>query len=96
MRREVLPDVLEALRQQPCAVLQAPPGAGKTTTVPLAMLLQEPHYLQPQQKILVGWKHTPVCDARLGRCLRLVLTMTCLFVYVKPGTALAAVQACKL
>lgn len=55
--REVLPDVLEALRQQPCAVLQAPPGAGKTTTVPLAMLLQEPHYLQPQQKILVGWKH---------------------------------------
>lgn len=57
MRREVLPDVLEALRQQPCAVLQAPPGAGKTTTVPLAMLLQEPHYLQPQQRILVGWSH---------------------------------------
>jgi HrpA-like RNA helicase len=38
-------------------VLQAPPGAGKTTTVPLAMLLQEPHYLQPQQKILVRLKH---------------------------------------
>ncbi|WP_417678998.1 ATP-dependent helicase HrpB [Pseudodonghicola sp.] len=33
-----LPDLLEALRQQGRAVLQAPPGAGKTTRVPLAML----------------------------------------------------------
>lgn len=33
-----LPDLLSALRSQGQAVLQAPPGAGKTTVVPLAML----------------------------------------------------------
>ncbi|MDK3017520.1 ATP-dependent helicase HrpB [Pseudodonghicola flavimaris] len=33
-----LPPLLEALRQHGRAVLQAPPGAGKTTRVPLAML----------------------------------------------------------
>jgi ATP-dependent helicase HrpB len=35
---EVLPELLAALRAQGRAVLQAPPGAGKTTRVPLAML----------------------------------------------------------
>jgi len=34
----VLPQLLKALRTKGCAVLQAPPGAGKTTHVPLAML----------------------------------------------------------
>ncbi|OWU76235.1 ATP-dependent helicase HrpB [Phaeobacter sp. 22II1-1F12B] len=33
-----LPDLIDALRAQGRAVLQAPPGAGKTTRVPLAML----------------------------------------------------------
>ncbi|TDK42200.1 ATP-dependent helicase HrpB [Antarcticimicrobium luteum] len=33
-----LPELLEALRRHGRAVLQAPPGAGKTTRVPLAML----------------------------------------------------------
>jgi ATP-dependent helicase HrpB len=37
----VLPDVARALRDSGAAVLQAPPGAGKTTVVPLA-LLEEP------------------------------------------------------
>jgi ATP-dependent helicase HrpB len=37
----VLPELLTALRAAPAAVLQAPPGAGKTTRVPLA-LLNEP------------------------------------------------------
>jgi ATP-dependent helicase HrpB len=37
----VLPDLLHALREHDDVVLQAPPGAGKTTRVPLA-LLQEP------------------------------------------------------
>lgn len=37
----VLPSLLEALRASPNAVLVAPPGAGKTTRVPLA-LLNEP------------------------------------------------------
>jgi ATP-dependent helicase HrpB len=34
----VLPELLECLRARGRAVLQAPPGAGKTTRVPLAML----------------------------------------------------------
>ncbi len=34
----VLPDLVAALAGQPCAVLEAPPGAGKTTLVPLALL----------------------------------------------------------
>lgn len=35
---ELLPDVVESLRNQPTLVLQAPPGAGKTTRVPPALL----------------------------------------------------------
>lgn len=35
---EALPDLMAALRAKGRAVLQAPPGAGKTTVVPLAML----------------------------------------------------------
>ncbi|MBL4740524.1 MAG: DEAD/DEAH box helicase, partial [Sneathiella sp.] len=35
---EVLPELLFALNQSNCVVLQAPPGAGKTTTVPLCLL----------------------------------------------------------
>lgn len=35
---EVIPDLLRALRAKGCAVLQAPPGAGKTTLVPLALM----------------------------------------------------------
>src|SRR5688500_11129912 len=38
---EVLPRLIEALSKNTSVVLQAPPGAGKTTRVPLA-LLQEP------------------------------------------------------
>src|SRR5207249_1122327 len=34
----VLPELLNALRRQPCAVLRAPTGAGKTTRVPPALL----------------------------------------------------------
>ena len=35
---DVLQDLLQAVRAHGCAVLQAPPGAGKTTRVPLALL----------------------------------------------------------
>lgn len=35
---DILPDLVETLRRHGRAVLQAPPGAGKTTRVPLAML----------------------------------------------------------
>ncbi|AHM04149.1 ATP-dependent helicase HrpB [Roseibacterium elongatum DSM 19469] len=34
----ILPELIAALEAQGCAVLQAPPGAGKTTRVPLALL----------------------------------------------------------
>jgi ATP-dependent helicase HrpB len=34
----VLPDLLAALRERPAVVLEAPPGAGKTTRVPPALL----------------------------------------------------------
>lgn len=37
----VLPDLIAVLRDGAAAVLQAPPGAGKTTKVPLALLDQE-------------------------------------------------------
>ena len=33
----ILPALIAAIRARGCAVLQAPPGAGKTTRVPLAM-----------------------------------------------------------
>ena len=36
--QSVLPEIREALRTSQAAVLQAPPGAGKTTLVPLAVL----------------------------------------------------------
>ncbi|MED5388480.1 MAG: DEAD/DEAH box helicase, partial [Pseudomonadota bacterium] len=35
---EVLPALREALRQSGCAILEAPPGAGKSTRVPLDLL----------------------------------------------------------
>lgn len=35
---EVIPELLESLTRSPNAVLHAPPGAGKTTRVPLALL----------------------------------------------------------
>ncbi|QQA42317.1 ATP-dependent helicase HrpB [Pelagovum pacificum] len=39
---EVLPSLVAALREKGRAVLQAPPGAGKTTRVPLALLDEVP------------------------------------------------------
>src|SRR5262245_65866103 len=35
---EVIPDVLDRVRSEGALVLQAPPGAGKTTRVPAALL----------------------------------------------------------
>ena len=43
---DALPALREALRARAVAVLEAPPGAGKTTRVPLA-LLEEPPLLSP-------------------------------------------------
>ncbi|HET9505813.1 MAG TPA: ATP-dependent helicase HrpB [Hymenobacter sp.] len=46
-----LPELLAALDASPRAVLEAPPGAGKTTVVPLALLAAT--WREPTQKILV-------------------------------------------
>jgi len=46
-----LPALREALATQPRVVLEAPPGAGKTTVVPLELLAAE--WRAPDQKILV-------------------------------------------
>ncbi|MBO2031488.1 ATP-dependent helicase HrpB [Siccationidurans ginsengisoli] len=46
-----LPELLAALAASPRAVLEAPPGAGKTTVVPLALLAAE--WRPAHQKILV-------------------------------------------
>ena len=46
-----LPELLAALATSPRAVLEAPPGAGKTTVVPLALLAAE--WREPAQKIMV-------------------------------------------
>jgi ATP-dependent helicase HrpB len=46
-----LPELLAALDASPRAVLEAPPGAGKTTVVPLALLAAI--WREPTQKILV-------------------------------------------
>ena len=46
-----LPELLAALAASPRAVLEAPPGAGKTTVVPLALLAAE--WRPAAQKILV-------------------------------------------
>ena len=35
---EVLHELLETMREKNHAVLQAPPGAGKTTRIPIALL----------------------------------------------------------
>ena len=47
----VLPDLRAALRERPEAVLQAPPGAGKTTLVPPALL--EEDWLEGRRIILL-------------------------------------------
>lgn len=47
---DALTDLLDALRQNGRAVLQAPPGAGKTTKVPLAILEAE---LAPQRIVML-------------------------------------------
>ena len=48
---EALPALRDALRARPVAVLEAPPGAGKTTRVPLA-LLEEP-WLRGQRIVML-------------------------------------------
>eukprot|EP00877_Chromochloris_zofingiensis_P012032 jgi/Chrzof1/7082/Cz02g10060.t1 len=51
--RECIAEVLTGLDRSNNMVLQAPPGAGKTTVVPLALLLHNPDYLKAGAKIMV-------------------------------------------
>ncbi len=48
---ELLPQLLATLANYPCAVVQAPPGAGKTTRVPLALL--EANWLAEKKIIML-------------------------------------------
>jgi HrpA-like RNA helicase len=52
----VLDELLSALKDNNCCVLQAPPGAGKTTRVPLALLSQPsilPNGVSPENKVMI-------------------------------------------
>src|SRR5437762_2475585 len=48
---EALPEILARLRTSSCLVLRAPPGAGKTTRVPAAML--DAGLVGPGERILM-------------------------------------------
>ena len=48
---DVIPELLSALTEKPCAVLVAEPGAGKTTRVPLALL--EATWLQGRKIVML-------------------------------------------
>ena len=48
-----LPDLLATLAHHSCAVLQAPPGSGKTTRVPLALLQASPDWLQGRRLLML-------------------------------------------
>ena len=48
---DVLEDIQQALCENSCIVLQAPPGAGKTTAVPIALLGQP--WLEDKQIIVL-------------------------------------------
>ena len=56
----VLPDLKEAIRSHPAVILRAPPGSGKTTRVPLALLETLPPgkgrivMLEPRRLAAVG------------------------------------------
>ena len=50
---EVLEPSADTLERSPNLILQAPPGAGKTTRVPLAVLLAQPSWLGSDGKIIV-------------------------------------------
>lgn len=50
---EVLEPIVDTLERSPNLILQAPPGAGKTTRVPLAVLLAQPSWLGSDGKIIV-------------------------------------------
>lgn len=65
--RDALPELVRALSHSSCAVLQAPPGAGKTTVVPIAAS----GVLAAGQRVLVSsiWLAPPFARQRLELCL---------------------------
>ena len=67
---EHLPDICKALETRRCAVIQAPPGAGKTTRVPLA-LLSEP-WLKGKKIILLEPRRLAAvtCAAHMASLLK--------------------------
>src|SRR5262245_44845619 len=66
---EVLPALKQALREHHNVVLQAPPGAGKSTGVPLA-LLEEP-WMRKRRLVMLEPRRlaTRAVSARMARTL---------------------------
>ena len=59
---DVLPQFLAALDNAPAVVLQAPPGAGKTTRVPLALL--DTPYLKEKKIVMLEPRRLAACSTR--------------------------------
>ncbi len=66
---EILPEFLSALKASPAVILEAPPGAGKTTTVPLA-ILSDP-MLQEQRIVMLEPRRLAAVNAACWMASRL-------------------------
>ena len=76
---EVLPSILDALRDVGAVVLKAPPGAGKTTRVPPAMLdagLADLEKGRPGQIVLLQPRRVAARAAAARAATRLGSSMT--------------------
>lgn len=62
---EIIDPITSSLQDRNNLVLQAPPGAGKTTVVPLALLLSKPAWLAESQRILVNITGAMSCFQRV-------------------------------
>jgi ATP-dependent helicase HrpB len=74
----VLEDIIDTLQEKNNLILQAPPGAGKTTVVPLALLFSSSAWLGISARILVRIPdYSPVCLHTM-REFRLRVLLHCL------------------
>ena len=84
---DVLPELLDALRAKGRAVLQAPPGAGKTTRVPLAVLaagIVQGRILMLEPRRLAA-RAAPKAGSRMPISSAMMLMTTSSSIRVKPA-----------